>query len=120
MPLGLQVLGAQLPTLPDDSRQINVPVMIAVGSQGKLFCGYLVDCDTAASVRAAEARNYSSAAALQTYVLPGGGHDISLANNAADFYAAATSWVDQQFGNGLSGQRRTHTQRRQPPRRNRS
>lgn len=90
------VFGIVLPT----TLGINVPVFQAVGTQDVLFCGLLAlrDCSDANSLRAQEAPYYSSAARLETYVLPGAGHSLALHRNAEDYRDATRAWLSFQFG----------------------
>jgi pimeloyl-ACP methyl ester carboxylesterase len=71
---------------------IDVPVMSAVGQHDGVVCGLLAtDCSSARALHADEAPYFSSG--LTTYVLPGYGHSINLAPNAADYYSAVADWV---------------------------
>jgi len=79
------------------SRGIDVPVLLADGTDDTGFCG-LRDCSTAAALRAGEAPYFSPAAALSVYVLPGSGHSVALAMNAPDYRDATRAWLDQYIG----------------------
>ncbi|MGW1003560.1 alpha/beta hydrolase [Streptomyces sp. NPDC002520] len=79
------------------SRSIDVPVLLAVGQGDRFFCGPLLggaDCSTSATFAAAEAPYFSSSAQLQTYVLPGFGHDVNLAPNTQLYQQAVLAWLD--------------------------
>jgi len=77
---------------------INVPVLLADGQDDPIMCGLGADdCSTAASLAADEAPYFSPAAELQTYVLPGSGHDINLAPNTQLYQQAVLSWLAAEF-----------------------
>jgi hypothetical protein len=80
-----------------------VPTLIATGQDDFIFCGALTPCTSAGVVRAREAPNFSPAACLSTYVLPGAGHDINLERNAPDWFAAADRWVGDVVDAEASG-----------------
>jgi pimeloyl-ACP methyl ester carboxylesterase len=92
---------AQAFTLPT-SLSIDRPVMIADGSRDGLFCAGLLasDCASASALRAEEAPYFSPAACLQTYVLPGAGHDINLSLHTKDYQQAVLDWADAFVGAG--------------------
>lgn len=75
------------------TRSINVPVMLANASRDKVMCGLGTNCATAATLKATEELNFSPAARLRTFVLPGFGHDINLAPNAPDYQHAVADWA---------------------------
>ncbi|MEO6090774.1 MAG: alpha/beta fold hydrolase, partial [Umezawaea sp.] len=80
------------------SLNINVPVLLANGTDDTGFCGLIRDCSTAAALRAGEAPYFSPAAQFSTYVLPGAGHSVALAVNAPDYRNATRAWLDQHVG----------------------
>ncbi len=89
------VIGLVLPY----SRQINVPVLVAMGENDTVFCGPLAsDCSSAASLRQGEAGYYSPEANLRTFVVPGYGHSINLAPNAPLLHDAVTGWTNEMVG----------------------
>ncbi|MFB9925000.1 alpha/beta hydrolase [Amycolatopsis halotolerans] len=89
------LLGIVLPY----SRQINVPVLVAMGEEDGVFCGPLAsDCSSAESLRQGEAAYYSPEANLRTFVLPGYGHSINYASNAPLLHDAVTSWTNEMVG----------------------
>jgi pimeloyl-ACP methyl ester carboxylesterase len=79
------------------SISINVPVLLVNGQDDPLFCGQLPasgdDCSTAATLAASEAPYFSAAAHLQTYVLPGSGHDVNLAPNTQLYQQMVLNWL---------------------------
>jgi pimeloyl-ACP methyl ester carboxylesterase len=83
------------------SISINVPVLLVDGQGDRIFCGGLLlggdNCSTAATLAAAEAPYFSPAAHLQTYVLPGAGHDVNLAPNTQDYQRVVISWLSSTF-----------------------
>jgi pimeloyl-ACP methyl ester carboxylesterase len=81
------------------SVSINVPVFLADGQDDTLFCGPVGgdNCSTAASLAAAEAPYFSPAAQLQTFVLPGSGHDVNLAPNTQLYQQAVINWMAATF-----------------------
>ena len=81
----------------DTSRQIRVPVFLAVGQYDGSFCTGTI-CESAENVAAFEANFFSPEAQLQTYVLPGAGHSMNLAVNASDWFEAAHQWSDRYVG----------------------
>ncbi|MET0133811.1 MAG: alpha/beta hydrolase, partial [Kibdelosporangium sp.] len=89
------LLGAVLPY----SRRINVPVLLVMGKD-PAFCGFLLapDCSTAAALYRSESSKYSSAAKLQTFVLPSYGHSLNFAPDAHKYHAAVVAWADQLVG----------------------
>jgi pimeloyl-ACP methyl ester carboxylesterase len=89
----------QVETYNGDSARIDVPVLLAVGRYDKLMCrSDATDCSSASSLLAQEAPYYSTRACLQSFVLPGAGHDINLHRNAPDFFAVAARWSDRWVG----------------------
>lgn len=75
------------------TRSINVPVMLTNGSRDKLVCGFSTNCATAATLKASEELNFSPAARLHTFALPGFGHDINLAPNTSEYQHAVADWA---------------------------
>jgi pimeloyl-ACP methyl ester carboxylesterase len=75
------------------TRSINVPVMLANASGDKVMCDFGTNCATAATLKATEELNFSPAARLRTFVLPGFGHDINLAPNTPDYQRAVADWA---------------------------
>jgi pimeloyl-ACP methyl ester carboxylesterase len=84
---------------PAISRAVSVPVMVAVGENDQLFCGGPLSfpCASASAIIAHEQSDYSPAAGLEAYVLPGAGHVLNLQNNSVQWFAAATDWLDRKF-----------------------
>jgi pimeloyl-ACP methyl ester carboxylesterase len=83
------------------SHLIDVPVLLADGDHDGLFCVALLgNCASASALLAAEAPYYAPAACLQTYLLPGAGHDVNLATNAPAYQEAAADWADAVTGAG--------------------
>ncbi|MGP4014871.1 alpha/beta hydrolase [Saccharopolyspora sp. 5N708] len=76
------------------TRQIDVPVMIAVGND-QHFCNAPLgsDCSTADALHRSEAPFFSAAARLHTYVLNGYGHSINFAPNAPEYHSAVVDWM---------------------------
>ncbi|MBA2287103.1 MAG: alpha/beta hydrolase [Ktedonobacteraceae bacterium] len=83
------------------SRQIHVPVLIAMGVYDQFFCEgtALARCGTVASVQSYEASYFSPDAHLHIVVLPDAGHDINLQENAQAWFTQATAWVNTYVGN---------------------
>jgi pimeloyl-ACP methyl ester carboxylesterase len=81
----------------DTSRQIRVPVFLAVGQYDESFCTGDI-CQSAENVAAFEAPFFSPESNLQTFVLPGAGHSINLAANASEWFEAARQWSDRYVG----------------------
>ena len=80
------------------SRDIDVPVLLAVGEKDFAFCGFLArDCSSAEALRKQEAPYFSPAAKLSTYVLAESGHSIALHKNAGEYREATRAWLREQF-----------------------
>ncbi|WP_166459420.1 alpha/beta hydrolase [Amycolatopsis pithecellobii] len=78
----------------DTTRGVAVPTLVAVGDHDIVWCGPdAVDCSTAESVRAAEAKYYAPEAQLEVFVLRDSGHDLNLQLNSDVWFAAATDWL---------------------------
>ncbi len=81
------------------SRGIDVPVLLALGENDAVFCGFLArDCSSAETLRKQEAPYFGPAAELSTYVLPKSGHVIALHKNAGEYREATRSWLRARFG----------------------
>ncbi|GAA1029102.1 MULTISPECIES: alpha/beta hydrolase [Amycolatopsis] len=81
------------------SRQINVPVFLAMGEEDNVFCRPLAsDCSSAESLRQGETAYYSPEAHLRTFVVAGYGHSINYAPNAPLFHDAVTGWMNDLIG----------------------
>jgi pimeloyl-ACP methyl ester carboxylesterase len=84
-----------------DASRIHVPVLVVAGQHDALMCAPLLgtNCDTSSNLLAAEAPFYSDpASCLQSYVLPGSGHDVNLTANAQQFFSVANRWADRWVG----------------------
>jgi pimeloyl-ACP methyl ester carboxylesterase len=86
-----------LVTLTTETENINVPVLLALGQDDQFMCGAGDNCSTAASLYAGEAPYFTSAAHLQTYVLPGSGHDLNLATDTQQYQQAVITWLNAWF-----------------------
>ncbi|MGH3684815.1 MAG: alpha/beta hydrolase [Pseudonocardiaceae bacterium] len=83
------------------SRSIDVPVLLAVGKNDILFCGFLAsDCSSAEALWKQEAPYFSPAAKLSTYVLLDSGHSIALHKNADEYREATRTWLRTRFAVG--------------------
>jgi pimeloyl-ACP methyl ester carboxylesterase len=79
------------------TQAIHVPVMLADGQYDALDCNAAqpgLSCAPASAILAREKANYAPQACLQAYVLPQAGHSINLHPDAADWFAAASNWVN--------------------------
>jgi len=75
------------------SRQITVPVLLAMGNDPN-FCGPLdTDCTSAATLYASEVPYFPSSPKLSTFVLNGYGHAINYAPNAPTYFQQVSSWT---------------------------
>jgi pimeloyl-ACP methyl ester carboxylesterase len=73
---------------------IQVPVLLAVGSDDFFFCGFLArDCSSADALRKGEALYFSPAAHLSTYVLLESGHSIALHKNSGEYREVTRAWL---------------------------
>lgn len=89
-----------IPLLDGSARRIQVPVLLIIGQDDRLFCGPdASDCSTSAVVQAEEAP-YFAPGHLTSYVLPHAGHDINLAPDANRWYQTALRWSDHLFRSG--------------------
>lgn len=84
-------------TLTAETQSINVPVFMALGQNDQYMCGAGDDCSSAAALEAGEAPYFSPAAHLQTYVLPGSGHDLNLATDTQQYQRAVIAWLKTWF-----------------------
>ena len=77
------------------TQRITVPVLLVVGDGDTHFCGQPLgsDCSSAAALRASEAPFFSTAARLQTYVLPSYGHSVNYAPNAPTYHQVVKDWA---------------------------
>jgi pimeloyl-ACP methyl ester carboxylesterase len=113
-------LNSALPLVTTDltaTQAIDVPVLDILGSNDFTTCGPSVtggtfDCSSAAAVVAQEAPFYSPQAQLHACVIPGSGHDISLALNhrlqVADTVAWSEAFAGQRRPAPTSGHRGEH------------
>lgn len=75
---------------------VKVPVLIADGSLDKLSCNPLVhNCASPGALRSSEAPEFTGTPCLETYLLPGSGHDINLALNASAYQARVVAWLGE-------------------------
>jgi pimeloyl-ACP methyl ester carboxylesterase len=78
---------------------IDVPVLLAVGENDAIFCGFAArDCSSAEALRKGEAPYFSPDAELSTYVLPESGHSMALHKNADEYREATRTWLRERFG----------------------
>jgi alpha-beta hydrolase superfamily lysophospholipase len=79
--------------------RINVPTLLAMGSADPFWCTgtHLENCRTDKVLYNSERPFYSREAQLQTYVLPGSGHDINLEGNSEEWYNRAEKWFEEFF-----------------------
>jgi pimeloyl-ACP methyl ester carboxylesterase len=81
------------------SALITAPVLLADGQDDRFFCSPLTgNCDSAATLKASEAPFFAAAPCLDTYVLPGAGHDLNLATDTGEYQRAVISWADTFVG----------------------
>ncbi len=100
-------LTSALPVLATTATQaIDVPVLDILGGNDFTTCGlsttgHTFDCSSGAAIVAQEAPFYSPQAQLQACVIPGSGHDVSLALNhglqVADMVAWSEAFVGQRW-----------------------
>jgi pimeloyl-ACP methyl ester carboxylesterase len=80
--------------LPNYSRGVQVPVLLAVGQYDALFCGQAVGYGRdSEAVHSYEQSFYSPEARLETVVIPDAGHSLNLHRNAPAWFAVAENWV---------------------------
>ena len=77
------------------TKQIDVPVLLVVGSGDTHFCGQPLgsDCSSVEALRASEAPFFADAARLRTYILDGYGHSINYAPNAPTYHQVVEDWL---------------------------
>jgi pimeloyl-ACP methyl ester carboxylesterase len=76
------------------SDRVSVPVLIADGSLDRLACSSLNNnCASAQALRSSESASFSQSPCLQTYLLPGSGHDVNLASNTGLYQQAVQAWL---------------------------
>ncbi|RJQ76438.1 alpha/beta fold hydrolase [Pseudonocardiaceae bacterium YIM PH 21723] len=84
------------------THRITVPVFLVNGGRDSLFCGQQVldkvlpigaDCHSTADLKRTEGPYYDHASRVDAYVLPGAGHSMNFAPNAADYYGAVLGWL---------------------------
>jgi pimeloyl-ACP methyl ester carboxylesterase len=97
-------LNSALPVLGSSAtKAIHVPVLNIIGSKDFTTCGpstngTTFNCSSAQAVAAQEARFYSPQAHFQACLVPGSGHDISLALNNELQVQDAVAWSDTFVG----------------------
>jgi len=80
------------------SNLITVPIFLASAEHDATFnCG-LDQCHDAGTLKAVESLHFTGTPSLETFVLPGSGHDMNLASNAHVFFDAASSWINRHIG----------------------
>jgi hypothetical protein len=81
------------------SALITAPVLLADGQDDRFFCSAVSgNCDSAAALEASEAPFFAASPCLDTYVLPGAGHDLNLATDTGEYQRAVISWADTFVG----------------------
>lgn len=92
-----------------DTARIDVPVLIAMGQDDHILCtaNVAAGCSSAAALLRHEAPFYGPRACLESYVLPGAGHDLNLALNASSFFAEVSRWANARVrpGTGCTGEK---------------
>ena len=107
-------LTSALPVLATTATQaIDVPVLDILGGNDFTTCGLSTtgrtfDCSSGAAVVAQEASFYSPQAQLQACVIPGSGHDVSLALNHGLQVADTVAWSEAFVGQRWSAQPDSH------------
>lgn len=79
----------------NSSRQINIPVFAVNGTEEPFFCNGLLagDCSSSAALAASERPFYGPRATLSALVVPGVGHNVTLARSAPQTLAAIQDWL---------------------------
>ena len=104
-------LNTALPVVTDTAtRAIGVPVLDILGSDDFTTCGlstqgHVFDCSSGTSAAAQEAPFYSPQAQIRACVIPGSGHDISLALNSGLQAADTIAWSDTFVAHRWSARR---------------
>ena len=102
-------LNTALPVVTNTAtRAIDVPVLNLLGGDDFTTCGlstqgHVFDCSTGAAVAAQEAPFYSPRAQIHACVIPGSGHDISLALNGGFQAGDAIAWSDKYVTHHRAG-----------------
>jgi hypothetical protein len=102
------------------TRAITVPVLDLLGSNdfttcGKSTTGTTFDCSSGAAVVAQEGPFYSPTAQLHACIIPGSGHDISLARNHDRQVADVLDWSRDFIGQLRPGDAASHSGHDQLP-----
>jgi pimeloyl-ACP methyl ester carboxylesterase len=104
-------LGTGIPVATSkDSLAIHVPVLDILGSNDATTCGpngqgVTFDCSSGAAVARQEAPFYSAQAHIHACVVPGSGHDISLALNHGLQVRDAVAWSRAYVGRAHVGKK---------------
>ena len=99
-------LNTGVPLVPTtDTLEIRVPVLDILGSNDLTTCGpnpqgHVFDCSSGAAIAAQEAPFYSPEAHIHGCVIPGSGHDISLALNNWLQVDDSVRWSNAYVGTG--------------------
>jgi pimeloyl-ACP methyl ester carboxylesterase len=78
---------------PSLAARVDVPVLVAIGQHDVLTCGVPLTCSSSAEIGLYESALFTGSPGLTGYLLPGAGHSINLAANAADWYQQSVTWT---------------------------
>lgn len=81
------------------SALIKSPVLLVDGQYDQVVC-VGSNCGNAAALKFREAPYYIGTSCLETYILPGSGHDINLATDTTDYQQTVKNWANTFVGSG--------------------
>jgi pimeloyl-ACP methyl ester carboxylesterase len=95
------------------TREIDVPVLVVIGSDDALACGAgaqgeTFDCSSGRVIAQQESPYYSPQARLRACAVPGAGHDINLAVNHVLEEADTVAWSSRYIGQTTYGTIKFH------------
>ena len=90
------------PRIIDDSRLLQVPVLLLVGEFDRVLCGNQVDCSDLTSIVALEGTFYGPATCLQVEIIRGSGHLFTLQRSPQGTYSTMLSWARELVRRGAA------------------
>ncbi|MFE2041613.1 alpha/beta hydrolase [Streptomyces sp. NPDC059477] len=81
---------------PEPAAGVDVPVLLVVGAQDRLFGGGQLSTADAAAVVAHERKFYTGAPDLEAFTVPEAAHSLNVHRTAPSWYAAAHQWLGRR------------------------
>ncbi|MFW6692220.1 alpha/beta hydrolase [Streptomyces sp. MAR4 CNX-425] len=78
---------------PETAAGVNVPVLLVMGQEDRLFGGGDASTDDAESVVAYERKFYTGTTDLEAFVVPRAAHSLNVHRTAPSWYRAAHEWL---------------------------